>query len=246
MKTSLRFFASIASFAVFISAAIAADQPGGFEPVPKPPEKPAEWNVWVEVLMISVPLEKGLAILPDLRAPDKIDAAVTQLLKAVERKEATLTGWPASYTPDRSRFVVETISEQRYAAGLDRGAAPTAAAATVASNATPAAPIFATFETRNIGATLEGEPTVLPGGQSINLALVAQRVGLSGWDSLDAARIQDGKVLKLDQPQFFSLRTTTTIVLRNGERKLISLHKLAPPDQQLEFFIVQAVATPAK
>lgn len=32
-------------------------------------------------------------------------------------------------------------------------------------------------------------------------------------------------------------------MLRNGERQLIAIHKLPPPDNQIEFFIVQATAT---
>lgn len=207
MKTALNVLACIAAASAALTVAtVAADQPAGFEPPPKQPEKPAEWNVWVEVLMVAMPLDKGLALVPDLRSPDKIDRAVAQMLKAVEQKEATLTGWPAGSSPDRMRFVVETIFEQRYAAGFDRGAAPKDAVAP-SPNATASAasdsPAFAAFETRNIGATLESAPTVLPGGQWIDLSLVAQRVGLLGWDSYDAVKMQSGKVLKMDHPQFF-------------------------------------------
>jgi hypothetical protein len=249
MKATLRVLASIIASSALAFTAIAADQPTSFEPSPKQPEKRAEWNVWVEVLMVSMPLEKGLALLPELRAPDKIEGAVTQMLKAVERKEATITGWPAGTSPDRMRFVIETIPEKRYPAGLDQAFAPkdpVAPSANISTRAASDSPIFTTFETRNIGATLEAEPTVLSGGQSISLSLVAQRVGFLGWDSYDTVRMLSGKVFATDHPRFFSLKATTATMLRNGERQLIAIHKLPPPDNEIEFFIVHALATPAK
>jgi hypothetical protein len=68
-------------------------------------------------------------------------------------------------------------------------------------------------------------------------------VGFSGWDSFEAVKMPNGKVLSTDQPQFYSLKATTTVMLRNGEHKLIAIHKLPPPDNQIEFFIVRATAT---
>lgn len=249
MKTFLRVLSIVAFLAGSHWAMAAADQPGGFDGSNRPPGKEPEWNVWVEVLMVALPQEKAFALLPDLRSPDKIDGAVAQILRAIEAKEATLTGWPAGSTPDQTRFVVETIFEQHYTAGFDlspvSGRARTAQPKT-GEPAAAGAPIFTTFEVRNTGVTLEAEPTVLPGGQWINLSLVPQRVAMRGWDSYEAARLPDGKVLNLDHPQFYTLKTTATVLLRNGERKLLAVHKLPPPDTQIEFFIVQATATPAK
>lgn len=249
MKTSLRLLSTFAAFAVLTRASVATDQPGGFTPGPKQSEIAPQWNVWVEVLMIALPHEKAVALLPNLRSPDKIDGTVAQMLQAVEKKEATVNGWMAGSTPDQTRFVVETIFEQHYTAGFD--VSPVSGRARTAQPKTdePAAaggPIFTTFEVRNTGATLEAEPTVLPGGEWINLSLVPQRVAMRGWDSYEAARLPDGRVLNLDHPQFYTLKTTTTVLLRNGERKLLAVHKLPPPDTQIEFLIVQATATPAK
>jgi len=44
-----------------------------------------QWNVRVEVLMVAMPQEKALAILPDLRDSAKIDGAVTEILNAINR-----------------------------------------------------------------------------------------------------------------------------------------------------------------
>jgi hypothetical protein len=69
---------------------------------------------------------------------------------------------------------------------------------------------------------------------------------LQGFDSYDTVITQKGRVAKVDQPQFFSMRTTTTVTFRNGQRSLLAIHKLPQPDNQIEFFIVQASASPSK
>ena len=48
--------------------------------------------------MVALPEEKALALLPDLQDDAKIDAAWAQLMEALKRKEATLTGYPVVQT----------------------------------------------------------------------------------------------------------------------------------------------------
>lgn len=81
-------------------------------------------NVRVEVLMVAMPQAKLLPLLPDLRDPKKIDAAVAHLLDAVQRKEAILTGYPVVSTLDGQRSVSETIAEKRYPTSFERAQDP--------------------------------------------------------------------------------------------------------------------------
>lgn len=212
-----------------------------------PARKSPAWNVRVEVLMVAMPQEKALALLPDLQSPKKIEAAFTEILKAIERKEATLTGYPFVYTVDGQRAVAETMQEKRYPTEFDLPQATRNTAATQTS--APASlekAVPTTFETRNLGVTLEVEPVVSPSGETIQLSVVPQRVMLLGFDKYDAVKAQSGELTKVDQPLFASMRTTSSLVLKNGQRSLLAVHKLFQPADQLELFIIQAVATPTK
>ena len=81
--------------------------------VKEAPKIPA-WNVRVEMLMVAMPQEKALALLPDLRAPEKIETAMVAVFTALEHKEALLMGYPEVITVDGQRGTSETILEKRY------------------------------------------------------------------------------------------------------------------------------------
>lgn len=137
-----------------------------------------QWNVRVEVLMVAMPQDKLLPLLPDLRDPAKIDAAVDQLLAAVQRKEAILTGYPVVYTLDGERGVSEAVLEKRYPTEFNPPAEPQNFGGS--GTPTPAeqrlideSPIPSAFETRNCGTTLEVYPHVVNHGGSIRLDLEA-------------------------------------------------------------------------
>ncbi|SRR6266511_4548320 len=249
MKKTLQVLLGIAAYAATICGTFAAERPQPSEPPRKQAAKTAQWNVRVEVMMVAMTQDKAIALLPDLRAPDKIDGAVTQILSALERKEATLMGWPVAYTLDGVRCVIETILEKRYPTEFDlplqqqHAATPRPDANSTAHSDSP---VSTAFETRNLGVTLEIEPNVLSNGEWIHIPLVAQRVALQGFDSYDAVKTQSGGIVKMDQPQFYTTKTSTTVTLRNGQRSLLAIHKLPQPENQIEFFIVQASASPSK
>jgi hypothetical protein len=229
--------------ALLLNSVFAEDKPSPSAPAPEP-----KWDVRVEVLMVALPQEKALALLPDLRNPAKIDRAVAQIMPAIGRKEATLMGLPMVVTHSGQRAVTEAVLEKRYPTEFEPPQVPQ----TVVIG--PPAPaekpkmdvaIPTAFETRNMGATLEVEPVVSPNGEWINLNLVPQRVDLLGFDSYDAVSIAVGTA-KIDQPKFTTAKVTTSLSLRSGQHCLIAIHKLAQPEGHLEFFILQATAIPVK
>src|SRR4051812_29049649 len=67
------------------------------------------WNIRVEVLMVALPQEKALLLLPALRDEQKIDGAVGELLAMVAKKEAMLMGWPMIWAKSGTRASVESI-----------------------------------------------------------------------------------------------------------------------------------------
>ena len=196
--------------------------------------------------MVAMPQEKALALLPDLRSPERIEAAVTEIFTAIEHKEAVLMGYPIVCTTSGQRSTSEAVLEKRYPTEFS----PPQIAGTFASGSTAASGeehvLPTAFESRNCGATLEVEPVVRPGGDWIDLNLVPQRVALMGFDGYEYGQPLTGKILKIEQPQFFTTKIITSTLIRNGQRTLLGVHKLLQPENHIEFFILQAVATPVR
>ena len=126
------------------------------------PEAPV---VRVEVQMVSMPLEKGLPLIPNLRDAGSIEGAFSQIQKMIAAGEATLNGLPEVVTKSGQRAVTEDIQEVRYATeyGPHPPATPPTSGAEKPAPAPPepihsGAPVPTAFETRNTGATLEVEP----------------------------------------------------------------------------------------
>jgi hypothetical protein len=228
MKTALRFIATLGIFALLGSPAFAEDRGG-------------QWNVRVEVLMVDLPQDKALALLPDLRDPGKIDGAVTQIIDAINHNQAKLIGYPAVQTLDGQRAVSETVIEKRYPTEFQPLVPPPPKPG--GPQGAPAGPppsdaaIPTAFETRNVGVTVEVEPHVLQNGDWIRISIVPQRVIFEGFDAYTFAT---------EQPRFFTAKMTTTLTLRNGQRNLLAFHKLPDPGNLVELFILQAWDAPVK
>jgi len=79
MKTTLRFVAAF-GILVLLGFNAFADDRGG------------QWNVRVEMLMVDLPQDKALVLLPDLRDPGKIDSAVSEIIDAINDNQAKLIG----------------------------------------------------------------------------------------------------------------------------------------------------------
>jgi len=238
------------------------------KPAAEPKRPDPKWNIRTDVLMVAMPQEKLLPLLPDLRDPKKIDAAVEQLLAAVQHKEAILTGYPTVYTVDGARGVTEAIVEKRYAVEYQPpgtlGATPAGASAPSPASTPPAPPVPpapaaaaeagefnnvampTAFETRNVGPTLEVKPRVSDRGDLIYLDVVPQRVELLNFDTFDAAKTASGKTVKIEQPRFFTSKATVSLAIPNGQRTLVAVHLLAKPENYMEVFVLQAFATPIK
>jgi hypothetical protein len=101
------------------------------------------------------------------------------------------------------------------------------------------------FETRNLGATLEVAATVIDDGKRIHVDVVPQRVALLGWKDYKVG-LKGVGAGEIEQPEFTTEKVTTSLILRNGARSLIAVHKLESPADHIEFFILHALATPVK
>lgn len=199
--------------------------------------------------MVAMPQEKALALLPDLRDSAKIEAAVAQILKLIDLKEATLTGYPVVHTLDGERGVAESIIEKKYPTEFEPPTTPQNVGATAAlppANAVSDMAMPTAFEVRNLGVSLEVQAHVSAMGDWIRIDTVPQRTALLGFDAYDAMKTASGKIVKIDQPLFATTKTNASLKLRNGQRCLLAVHKLHQPEHQMEIFIIQAIATPMK
>jgi hypothetical protein len=209
-----------------IPAASAADKSKS-QPLPFP-------NIRVDVLMVAMPEEKFITLLPDLLDRDKIEKAIPGLLEAVKRKEIILEGYPFVVTKSGERAVIETVKEVH---DPDHplpwmGSMP--------------GDIF----TRNIGVTLEVEasPSDIPGIIEINLS--PQHVEWLKPQSPVQTGSGAGEPSKSDEPKpdghllYFTMKTTTSVALQNGRHLLIGTHKMVKPQGYIEVMILHAEILP--
>ena len=211
---------------------------------------PVAPNVRIEVQMVSMPLEKGLPLLPNLLDAGSIDGAFSQIQKMIAAGEATLIGWPQVVTKSGQRAVTEDIQEIRYATEFDSHRPAAAPAGTTekpsAEASAPArggAPVPTAFETRNIGATLEVEPVLAPDGKAIDLNLVPQHVRLLDFMAVASGRDANGHDWKIEQPRFFTAKTTTSLTVPPGQRVLLAEFRGPAGSDQIEFFILKVEVT---
>jgi type II secretory pathway component GspD/PulD (secretin) len=106
------------------------------------------------------------------------------------------------------------------------------------------APVPTAFETRNIGATLEVEPVLGPDGKTIDLNLVPQHVRLLDFPTVAGGRDANGHEWKIEQPRFYTAKTTTSLTVAAGQRVLLAEFRGPEGSDQIEFFILKVEVTP--
>jgi len=205
------------------------------------------WNVRVDVQMVAMPQARALPLLPDLQSDEavRVESAVKRIQDMIARNEARLTGWPHVITFEDERAVSESILEKRYPTEFEPPQQPQNFSPPKGTIDPEEASLFPnTFETRNMGTTLEVESiAVFDNGKRIGLSVVPQRVTLLDMETFAIGVTKDGATVRIDQPQFTSERTTTALVVRNREHVLLAVHQLHTPENEIEFFILHAAAS---
>ncbi|MEA3211443.1 MAG: hypothetical protein QOE70_4500 [Chthoniobacter sp.] len=211
--------------------------------------KPAPANVRVEVQIVAVPLAKAVELLPELRDPDSIDEAFTQIQEMLSSSEAKLIAWPELRTKSGQRAVTEDVEEMRYPSeyvevSRSEHEPPPPKDASKRVDQDPMRPTA--FATRNIGVTLEVEAVVLGDSATIDLQVAPQHVRFLGYESFDANPEAKGREAKLKQPRFYTTKTNTSLSLRSGQRVLLGSFVVPEPLDHIEFFILQAQLIPVE
>jgi hypothetical protein len=234
MRKSLSILSCAACFAALLSSS-----PAGIP-------YNAQDQVRISVLMISMPEEKFVALLPDLLDKDKIEKAVPELLDAVKRKEIALEGYPIVVTKSGQRAVTDTVTEfsdphMDEVPRVPNISAPNMDPGSPDSYIPNTGPV--SFESRNFGVTFEVEPVISQDGRYIDLNVAPQDVELLGYETFVVPKLKDvatGNDADPHQPIFFCMKTTTTLTLRSGQHMLLAAHKKASSEATVEIFIISA------
>ncbi len=205
------------------------------------------WNLRINVQMVAMPQPRGLQLLPELQSEEalQVEGAVKRIQDMIAKNEARVTGWPHVVLFEGEQAVAESILEKRYPTEFDPPQQPQNFSPPKAATGPREASLVPTsFETRNTGVTLEIEETVvLDGGKRIGIRLNPMRVTLVSNETFATGVTKDGATTHVDQPQFASEKTTTTLVARNHEHILLAVHHLHTPENEIEFFILHVMAT---
>ena len=205
-------------------------------------------GVEMEMLFIEVPEPIALELVPDFQDQSKARPAMARLEKLIAARKATVWGWLTLSGKSGQRSVVEQINEVRYAVEFDpprieleskqNGNAPVEPAATVDVSAFAAVPT--SFETRNCGLTFEVEPVIGPDGETLQMNLVPQHVRLVGFKKITIEKQPGGTRTILEQPEFHTLKVTTSLTMKSGDVRLLGLFKAPQSADRMELFILRA------
>jgi len=250
MKTTLT---HLCAFAVMIAAAW-GDPNADLAAVLANPAPERLINIRIEMQIVAVPEELAMPLAADLMDKKKIEAAYAKIQELLTKGVAKLIAWPIVTTKSGQRAVVEAIDEFRYATEYDP---PTvsftpAADVTEATIVRPKADVThlegipTAFETRNTGVTMEVEPVLSPDGKTIDLNLVPQHVLLKGLKKVTIERPKTGGQVTVEQPDFDTMKVTTSLTLRSGERILLGIFRTNEPAKHIELFILKAEAIPVE
>ncbi|MFQ3578402.1 MAG: type II and III secretion system protein, partial [Verrucomicrobiia bacterium] len=151
------------------------------------------------------------------------DPTFQVVVRALDQKKGVdLLTAPRVTTKSGQRAIVEIIREFRYPTEFDPPQVPTGNGVNLV--VTPTTPT--TFETRNVGVTLEVEPTVSADNYTIELALTPTVVEFEGFvnygtpifapDLVTGGRIQLTENV-INQPIFGTRRVTTSVTIWDGQ-----------------------------
>jgi len=202
-----------------------------------------QWNLTAECQMVVLPQKVALPLIAELSDDARIEAAWAGVQKMIESGTATLIANIVLKGVAGKKLLSETFEELRYATEFDPPQLPQDVPNEKAAEFLKNWPIVGitptSFETRNVGATLELEANVSEDGSWISANVVPQHVRLLRFAKHDAGIMPSGERLSVEQPQFHTMKNTLSMHLRAGQRVLVGVHKLHGEENLIEFFVLR-------
>jgi Flp pilus assembly secretin CpaC len=231
------------------NAAAQVPPPAPPEPAPVAPREPV---VTADLQCVTLPQAQALPLIAKLRSqkPAEEAAAVAEIATLLEKGTAKLIAWPSVTTRSGQRANCEQVEELRYPRAFESGTASiyltdNEGAVTKQPSHVRGAdiqPVATEFDTRNLGVSLEVEPTVSE--VEITVPFKASHTLLKSIDrwAIEHEFTTEKKTEKIiqEQPRFTVYRADNIVFLKSGEHKLIGLFKTADPEPTMELFILGA------
>ena len=147
----------------------------------------------------------------DMVSKNEAKVLETQILVARSGQKATSESihefiYPTEFTPSALEEHIDKIRDIQKAAGES---------GLCFNPSTPTA-----FETRNVGATLEVEPTLGQDNQTIDLRLVPEIICHTGNTVWHEGKDTNGNAFRMAMPDFYTLRLNTALTCINGQYTL--------------------------
>jgi hypothetical protein len=220
----------------------------------------------MENLIVRVPEVAALDLRPALIDPTQAKAAHAKLLKMIRSKEAELVDWPVLTTRSGNRAVSENIKEVRFpiefappqtltapvaygyvtfdAPTLPKPGVPTVGGTTEPPAGTSVqiqtlAGVPTTFETRNVGVTLEVEPVVAQGNP--DLIEMQGSVGRQTFAGFRRSMSESAGVkVSVETPEFEGTKISATTTAKSGVPTLIGFAKVPGKEGIIELSVLTA------
>ncbi len=251
---------SLLIFTFLLSAACAhAQSPALVNPAGPIAKEPAQGNVAIELRCLSLPQALAVPLIRRLRSGDLAEQSkvMTELDELLTAGKVTLQGWLVATTHGAEKAAVEDIEEIRYGTEFlpmraevflaDRDGSPNSQPDSVKVDAEP---IASGFDTRNLGVTLEVQPTIAADGKSLVIDFMAQHVRLKSVDRIVVEREftteKKSQKTSVEQPRFTTFKVQTSFTMKSGEHRLIGIFRGPEGDKTLEIFILSAELMEAK
>ena len=226
MKMRRSKFSCVSSLCAVAASAVLIFSSAGCKPKPEPPEPPVKpVSVNLEFQVFSLP--RALAVETVLSQPAGTDyATVLKNVQAlVAEKKAALVATPTVTTMSGQRAIVESVLEHKYGTEFSApqipqtigatGAVKKVTKTTIISEETSSFPMTPTtptaFEKRDLGITLEIEPTVNAKLNEISMQLSLQHVALQG-----TVKFKTDNNGEIEMPEFYQKRITTNVLVKVG------------------------------
>jgi hypothetical protein len=205
------------------------------------------WNITAECQMVIVPQKTALSLLPELLDEVKSEAAYRKLNQMIEAGQAELAAHFVAKVSDSENAVVESVEELRYATEFDPPNLPQNAPENpVILKDWPITGITPTsFETRNVGTTMEINVEVRSNGRWLYLVAIPQHVRFLRWAKTDAGKLANGERLFVEQPIFHTMKNKSELQMKNGQSVVLGVHKVPERTDQMEIFLLRVEAKPA-
>jgi hypothetical protein len=224
---------------------------GGVKEAPVFKEGPA-FTLTAECQIVTLPQKAALKLLPDLLDEHKINTAYDRLQAMLAAGEAELVGNPVVKTQEGVKSESASADEFKYPTEWDPyempdpQKLPKADMVAIIKNWPIVGFQPTAFETRDMGAQLEFTPKSHSlDNRYFEVEVTAKDTRFLGWYHAPAGTTPTGMVLTVDQPHFYSLKSTSTLRLESGQRFLLGVHKVPDDKGLMEIFLLRVTGSKA-